>query len=195
MDLVHPATVLDIGCGTCDWLNAFQAHGSSVTGVDGPYADIIAVKMDPSRVILHNLETPLDLQTTFDLVVSLEVAEHIHPLSAKTFIDSVTRHGKIILFSAAIPLQGGQNHLNEQWPGFWRRLFKENGYYYCDIIRPKFWDDQRVDVFYRQNMFLVCENSLRDRYPETNTILNIVHPESYLRARRKPFHGKRIYEA
>jgi 2-polyprenyl-3-methyl-5-hydroxy-6-metoxy-1,4-benzoquinol methylase len=62
---------------------------------------------------------PLDLEKEFDLVVSLEVAEHLPASAADQFVNTLVKHGKKILFSAAIPGQGGQDHLNEQWPDYW----------------------------------------------------------------------------
>lgn len=193
MDRIKPRTVLDVGCGNGYWLDTFQKLGADITGVDGPHLDTDMLVIDPACVSKHNLEQPLDLGHVFDLVVSLEVAEHIRPESAATFISSLVHHGKVILFSAAIPLQGGQHHVNEQWPTYWRRLFQTHDYYFCDIIRPAFWDNPAVDLFYRQNMFLVCHDSQRERFPETDTILNLVHPGSYLRARRKPFRKRTPY--
>jgi hypothetical protein len=35
--------------------------------------------------------------------VSLEVAEHLPPGVAQTFVDALVRHGSVVLFSAAIP--------------------------------------------------------------------------------------------
>jgi hypothetical protein len=34
----------------------------------------------------------------------------------------------MVLFSAAIPAQGGTGHVNERWPGYSRALFAARGY-------------------------------------------------------------------
>ena len=45
-------------------------------------------------------------------------------------VATITKHGDAVLFSAAIPGQGGQDHLNEQWPEYWQKKFEVNGYYF-----------------------------------------------------------------
>lgn len=73
----------------------------------------------------------------FDLAVSLQVAEHLPPSSAKGFIDSLAKLAPVVLFSAAIPLQAGAEHLNEQWPEYWAALFKTHDYLPIDCIRGR----------------------------------------------------------
>ena len=90
----------------------------------------------------------------FDLVPSLEVAEHLPKPCAEEFVDSLTRLGSSILFSAAIPLQGGKHHLNEQWPAYWARYFQERGYVAIDCIRDKIWQDDNVEFWYARNILI-----------------------------------------
>jgi hypothetical protein len=61
---------------------------------------------------------------TFDLAICLEVAEHLPPEAAEGFIDSLTRLAPVVLFSAAITFQVGNQHLNGQWPDYWATLFR-----------------------------------------------------------------------
>jgi hypothetical protein len=58
------------------------------------------------------------------------------------------------LFSAAIPGQGGTEHINEQPPRYWERQFERHGFHPVDAIRPIIWRDRRVEPWYRQNIFL-----------------------------------------
>ena len=62
------------------------------------------------------------------------------------------------MFSAAIPYQGGQNHINEQEPNYWIEKFENEGFKLFDILRPLFWDNTEVDSWYRQNMLLFTKN-------------------------------------
>ena len=94
--------------------------------------------------------------------------------SADAFVESIVRHGDTILFSAAIPGQVGQNHLNEQWPDYWQKKFAAYGFYFHDVIRPVIWNNNNVYWWYRQNIFLV-----QRRRPEGEILLT-VHPECYL---------------
>jgi hypothetical protein len=107
-------------------------------------------------------------------VVSLEVAEHLPESSADTFIESLVAHGDVILFSAAVPGQGGQHHINEQWPEYWQQKFAKHGFYFHDTIRPLIWNNEKVNWWYRQNIFII--NRIRDNAAQA---LSKVHPELF----------------
>lgn len=101
----------------------------------------------------------------FDLTISSEVAEHIDPCDADTFMDNLTSFSDVILFSAAIPGQAGTHHVNLQWPSYWAEKFAARGYVPVDCIRPFIWSDESIRIDYRQNlMFFVKKNAL-DQYP------------------------------
>ena len=71
----------------------------------------------------------------------LEVAEHIPPECADIFVESLTWGlAPVIMFSAAVPGQGGTLHLNEQWPAYWASKFAQHGYVLIDCLRPQLWD-------------------------------------------------------
>ncbi|MGH9830080.1 MAG: hypothetical protein ACREDR_43265, partial [Blastocatellia bacterium] len=65
-----------------------------------------------------------------------------------------TGSAPLILFSAAIPGQQGQGHVNERWPSYWRRLFARHAFSMLDPIRPCVREDRRVMWWYRQNLLL-----------------------------------------
>ena len=90
----------------------------------------------------------------------LEVAEHLPAKSAPDLIQSLVRLAPVILFSAAVPLQGGLHHVNEQWPTYWRELFQEHHFQMLDLIRKEIWKDPRVKSWYRQNIFLLVRSDL-----------------------------------
>jgi SAM-dependent methyltransferase len=171
LKFVRPDTVLDIGCGIGTWLKAFEEHGIiEYIGVDGNYIDRTMLQIPLTKFRSHDLTLPLDLEKKFDLVVSIEVAEHLHPEAADVFVESLVKHGDTILFSAAIPGQGGQHHLNEQWPQYWQAKFEKHGYYFHDLIRPLIWNNDKVDFWYRQNLFL-----LKQEQPSAS-LKALVHP-------------------
>lgn len=154
MELIGPTSVLDVGCGSAAWLATFRAAGvSEVVGLDGAYArPQLHISDRDFREV--DLTSPFDLGRSFDLVVSLEVAEHLPSSSARGLVRSIVRHGDLVLFSAAIPNQEGPGHVNLQWPAYWADMFAEHGYLPADILRDRFWADENVAWWYRQNMVL-----------------------------------------
>jgi len=189
LELIQPKRIVDVGCGNGDWLSAFRELGvEDVYGIDGDWVDVNRLKIPIERFSPVDLKYPFDLKDQFDLVISLEVAEHIPRESAEAFVDSLCRLGSIILFSAAIPHQGGTNHLNEQWPDYWARIFQMKGYVAIDCIRKRVWSNEKVDWWYAQNMILfVSEDCLknnsklmREHELSQHNQLSLVHPKLYL---------------
>jgi len=187
--LVKPVSVVDVGCGRGAWLKAFMEQGvKDVIGVDGQWVDKNKLLIPSENFIAKDLSKPLDLEKKYDLVVSVEVAEHLSPDSAKIFINNLTSLGPVVLFSAAIPFQGGRTHINEQWPEYWADIFKEQGYCIIDCIREKVWKNSNVLCCYAQNIFVFVKEDKLGCYPElleglsaTNmSQLSLVHPKQYL---------------
>jgi hypothetical protein len=113
--------------------------------------------------------------------MSLETAEHLEPESAEAFVECLTCLSNIVLFSAAVPGQGGTGHINEQWTAYWVKLFADRGYVGADVIRPRIWEDQRIPFWYRQNTILFQERNVDNRFLEGALPMTIVHPELYMR--------------
>ncbi|HEX3527077.1 MAG TPA: methyltransferase domain-containing protein [Thermoanaerobaculia bacterium] len=187
LELVQPRSVIDVGCGTGAWLSVFMEHGLDVIGMDGHYVKRDQLLIPPDRFLAYDLEKPIQLDRTFDLVLSLEVAEHLAPGAAEIFVQSLCRLGSVVCFSAAIPFQGGVNHVNEQWPNYWVDIFQKNQYAVIDGIRNRIWENQKVAVWYQQNTLLfarrdVIENNpqLRCDYRPDRHDLARVHPKMFL---------------
>jgi SAM-dependent methyltransferase len=159
-------SVADFGCGQGAWLSAWADAGASVAGLDGPYVDRRDLLIDPRDFHTADLTAPIDLGRQFDLVQSLEVAEHLPADKAEQFVKTLTGHGPLILFSAAVPGQGGENHVNEQPPDYWRALFREWGYAAFDYLRPLVCDDPAIARWYRFNAIVYIRDDLADRLPE-----------------------------
>jgi SAM-dependent methyltransferase len=147
-------TVLDVGCGRGVWLDEWRKQGIDVLGVDGSYVESDKLEVPPELFQPANLAEPLDLERKFDLVQSLEVAEHIPEKYADTFVKNLIAHGDVIMFSAAPPGQGGEFHVNEQEYSYWRDRFAQYGYQLYDFIRPQLAKYQEVEPWYRYNTLL-----------------------------------------
>jgi SAM-dependent methyltransferase len=153
-------SVVDFGCGQGAWLSAWGDTGASVAGVDGPYTDRSHLLIDPGDFHAADLTAPIDLGRQFDLVQSLEVAEHLPAANAEQFVKTLTAHGPRILFSAAVPGQGGENHVNEQPPDYWRALFRERGYAAFDYLRPLVFEDPAIARWYRFNTIFYIRDDI-----------------------------------
>jgi len=112
--------VLDVGCGPGTYVEAMVAAGVPSLGVDNdprcPYGQ---------TDITSEMMTPVG----YDVVLSLEVGEHIDPSKADAYVDYICRaKPSVIYFSAAASGQGGEGHINCQPKEYWRELFRDRGY-------------------------------------------------------------------
>jgi SAM-dependent methyltransferase len=184
LDLLSVRSVVDVGCGTGIWLAAFREHGvGDVIGVDTQDVPLEVLEVPQDRFRQADLAGPLRLPRTFDLAISLEVAEHLPPEAAEGFVESLVRLAPLVVFSAAVPHQGGFRHLNEQWPDYWAEKFARRGYSPHDVIRHHIWTNPEVAWWYSQNILLYARPSSLPEHLRTEGrpagMLNVVHPENY----------------
>lgn len=171
--------VVDIGCGNGTFLSVFEKTGVKITGVDGAHVLAGALAKDWELLISSEYFVALDLneelaksggvaiaQTLgqFDLALCLEVAEHLPEDKAADLVSLLCRLSDVIVWSAAIPGQTGENHFNERYPEYWVELFEKGGFIFLDPFRKKFWLDNRIEWWYRQNLFLVVRRELQSKF-------------------------------
>lgn len=190
-DAVKPKSVVDVGCGVGTWLDVAHSLGAEATGYDGAWVKALEPVYPHIPIHETDLELPLVTGRTFDLAISMEVAEHLTWRRADGFVADLVALAPHVLFSAAVPGQGGTNHLNEQWQSFWAERFAEHGYGPRDIIRPAVKDDGAVAYWYRQNAILYSQDAPVLDYGE-GLALDYVHPEHT--GWRRPL-GMSIYTA
>lgn len=185
-------SVCDVGCGVGTWLAEAQNLGANrVAGYEGPWAESVDLQVDRGLVEFCDLEKPIRRNARFDLVLSLEVVEHLSPERGEGFVADLCRLGDLVLFSAAIPNQGGKGHINERWQSYWCGLFEDQGFDVVDALRPQIWADGDIPWWYRQNMLLYVRRGsqaaeiMAPTGSAANTILNIVHPDLFANATRK----------
>ena len=186
-EIYQPNSVIDIGCGLGTWLSVAESLGSKrLRGMDGDWVSsdkLLSKNIDFTAV---DIEHEIEFNEKYDLCISLEVAEHLPPRQARPFVASLCKASNVVLFSSAIKHQGGTNHVNEQWQSYWIELFQHSGFECFDIFRSATWDNNEVDWWYRQNIFLFINlkelpvnldiNQLRSM---EKPIQNIIHPENY----------------
>jgi SAM-dependent methyltransferase len=196
----RPKTVVDIGCGPGYWLYFCRALGiQDVHGYDT--VDLPAEEQElPAEFYSRaDLSKPMDFERKADLAISTEVAEHIEVAQVEIFIDNLTRASDVVLFSAALPYQGGLGHVNENWVEYWFQLFSKRNYRCFDIFRLPLWNDSRIHYYYRQNILLFVH---QDRTPEFEAKglqeephpLSLIHPDLYIQAvnRGRPPEARRL---
>jgi hypothetical protein len=147
----HTGPVIDVGCGPGAWLSVVKGLGCPVHGVDG-YAPDSHLLIDPSEFERRDLTEGVDC-SGYDISMCLEVGEHLPESSSAALVAGLCK-ARYVFWSAAIPTQGGVNHVNEQWSTWWEPYFAEHGYAGSCDIRRVFWTDKRIAAFYRQNFVI-----------------------------------------
>ena len=190
LQYVDAKSIVDVGCGVGRWLAEFQKCGvEDVLGIDGDYVPRQLLQIASDRFRSADLSRPVSVGRRFDLAVSLEVAEHLPAAAAAEFVSSLAGLAPVVLFSAAIPLQGGTQHLNEQWPEYWAELFAQHRFEVVDCLRGEIWWNPSVRWWYAQNIFFFVSeegfsrhSKLRRQRQMAAGPLAAVHPRNYLRS-------------
>jgi len=152
-----PRSLIDVGCGTGALLAAFTAKGISTVGLEYSSAGL---KFCARRGLnVHRFDIENDLQQdigVFDLAVCFEVAEHLSEKFADRLVDLLVSLAPTVVFTAAVPGQGGgADHINEQPNEYWIAKFERRGYRLLQDITKEWrqdWGSKDVAGFYAQNI-------------------------------------------
>lgn len=184
-DLFAPKLVVDVGCGEGIFAEAFAKHGCVVAALDESVDGIRVcldaewgTDDEPGVVTYRHVDLERDYcwatelsrhyadgkdhrpevgesGFAFDLAVCLEVAEHLDPDYSEDLVSSLCHLAPVVLFSAAVPGQGGHGHRNEQWPEFWAQRFRDEGRLVSGGLRWHLWDSN-VEPWYAQNLLVAA---------------------------------------
>jgi len=187
IDWIKPQSVIDVGCGLGTFLHVFAQNGvNDLLGLDGSWVNktLLEKNLPIDKFLEVDLEKGFRLDRKFDLAICLEVAEHLGEEYAENFIKALTIASDCILFSAGIPGQFGQNHVNEKWPDYWQNFFVKFNFDMLDIIRPVIWGNKNLARWYKQNIFLVIRKGTYEHLKTYKSfsdkqMLAIVHPEYF----------------
>jgi hypothetical protein len=144
-----------------------------------------ALTSDRIEFTAMNFEESLpELSESYDLAISVEVAEHLSKERAEALIGRLTEAADVIVFSAAVPMQGGTHHINEHPQSYWISLFDSAGFDVFDIFRPALWSDPAIRWWFRQNIFLFVRRGSAavdlDRVRALQgPLVDVIHPENF----------------
>lgn len=174
-----PQSVVDVGCGTGSFANEFLNLGiSEVIGYEGLWMESLPTLLPKANYRYHDFTKSLFSSKSYDVCLCLEVAEHISESYAENLIMILTSMSSVIVFSAAIPKQGGNHHVNEQWPEYWSRLFAARGFFLEWDPRQSIWENEKIEACYRQNL-LIYSKGPANQHMEPKAL---VHPDIWLDA-------------
>ena len=183
-EIYKPRSVLDVGCGSGDWLlEAQRLFDADILAIDGEWNEGLTSSGLPH--LYADLENRLPIAKQFDLAICLEVAEHLTTVGSSNLLDSLTAASDVVLFSAAIPLQPGTNHINCHWQSHWIEEFAARSFEAFDVIRPQIWEIGAVEWWYKQNTFLMVKrdsssiDQKRLRSMPKSFTPDLVHPDYY----------------
>lgn len=182
-ETMRPASVLDVGCGVGAWLKAAQDLGAhSVRGLDGPWVSAEQLRIPAEafeRIDFEAADWPA--VKPVELALSLEVAEHLSPEAGDRLVGYLCQSAPVVLFSAAVPEQGGEGHRNEQWQSYWAERFARHGFSPRLGLRHAVWNENRVEFWYQQNMVLYVSEAAAARFPAapSDAAVDAIHPRLY----------------
>ena len=94
----------------------------------------------------------------FDVAVSMEVAEHPPARMASQYVALLAKLSDVIVFTAAHPGQGGQDHVNEQPPSYWISRFASHGLIHDESTTHAWKHEWRnsglVSTWYSENLLI-----------------------------------------
>lgn len=154
-------SAVDLGCGHGHWLAAFLRRGvTEVLGLDGDYIDRRQLVIPSDRFQSARLDCPVTVPGRFDLAMSLEVAEHIPAAAGDCLVGLLCQAAPVVLFSAAIPGQAGDHHINARPHRYWRDQFAAQGFVALDFVRPAIWHREDILLCYRQNILVFARETI-----------------------------------
>lgn len=184
------SSVVDFGCGTGSWLAAFSYENSNavINGFDWGEMSEHQYYISPDLIKKVDLSKEVITDRKYDICISLEVAEHLSESCADRMVGNLCEASDFIVFSAAVPGQGGKSHINEKPQSYWKEKFNKRGYLAIDSFREKAWNNERIEVWYRQNVIVyikndaIVENMRKEAISrDIKMITDIIHPSLFYR--------------
>jgi SAM-dependent methyltransferase len=173
VEIYQPKTVVDFGCGPGYLSRELAKLGVQVTAIDGfSQPDLSGVSVEFETLNLNDPTLIANFFTGkyFDLAVSLEVAEHLEPEVSTTLVNWLTKVAPVVVFSAAVPGQQGDGHINLRPRDYWHSLFTQHNFTVADRIRERLRRHPSVAHWYRYNV-LDYVHIDHPQIPQTNEVI------------------------
>jgi hypothetical protein len=159
-----PRSVVDVGGNVGAWCKAFKEQGTEkVLCIDHPGVSREDILIDPSEFRAWDFGRGVPEPVPCDLVICLEVVEHVDKPTGEAIVDFLTRSAGLVLFSAAVSGQPGWDHINNQPHAYWKDVFARRGFDRLDIVRPRIIGDRAIPFWYRQNLYLFASAEGRSK--------------------------------
>lgn len=126
-----PDAVIDVGCALGSYLIPFKRLGCTTIGFDKyfDYAKPYCDKEIVGCLTTHDASKPYPNKNKVDLVMCIEVAEHLPETEATILVSNLcSLSKKYILFTAARVGQRGTGHINCQPPEYWCDMFEHHNF-------------------------------------------------------------------
>lgn len=183
----QPKTIIEFGCGTGALAREFASRGITVVAIDGysmpdfsNYSDVKFTKIDLNNVN-ETQKFLSSFNSKFDLAISIEVAEHLNPDVSQSFIQWMTSVADVVVFSAAVPHQDGDGHINCRTRQDWYKFLKKSDFVIADTLRIHFTSNLRLGLWHKLNVIdYVRKNSnFADKINSDELIERLIAAESF----------------
>ena len=138
-------------------LKALQNRGAKVKGLDASKAAVDLSRSQGLDVFTFDIETTDFLDHRSDVVVSMEVGEHLPESYADRFVDLLCRISDVVILTTATPGQGGTGHVNEQPHAYWIQKFAMRDYRLDEQNSNRWrqsWRMKGVQIWYHANLMI-----------------------------------------
>lgn len=191
----QPKTIVEFGCGPGHLTRELDKLNIAVTAIDGfSNPDFKRAKsITFTKVDLNDQKAIAQFlgDKKFDLAICTEVGEHLNPASSVHLVKYLTQSAPVVIFSAAVPGQGGHGHINCQPRELWHDLFSKSGFRLIDSFRQKLRDNETLAMWYKLNLldYVSKDSGLGEN---EDVIRNLLSSESYASSR---FYAKNMENA